>query len=178
MNRLAAFNALKLLDQYRKFVFLYHDIKKLFPNESRSAFNASLARLVKDGLIIHVATGVYLNPNAKSTDVHVIEHIAKALRRGFYNYISLESMLSEYGVISQIPVSRLTVMTTGRRGLYHTPYGTIEFTHTKRAIPEILKSIIRDEQRPLRLATKMTAIRDLKRVGRNTHLLNEDEADE
>ncbi len=33
---------------------------------------------------------------------------------GEYNYVSLESMLSEYGLISQIPIDRLTVMTTGR----------------------------------------------------------------
>ncbi len=41
----------------------------------------------------------------------------------------LESALSEYGVISQIPIDRLTIMTTGRKGHYKTPYGTIEFTH-------------------------------------------------
>lgn len=38
--------------------------------------------------------------------------------RGEYNYISLESALSEYGIISQIPIDRLTIMTTGRKGEY------------------------------------------------------------
>jgi len=46
--------------------------------------------------------------------------------------------LSEYGVISQIPLDRLTVMTTGRKGIYKTIYGTIEFTHTKRSVENIL----------------------------------------
>ncbi len=47
---------------------------------------------------------------------NTIEYVAKSLRRGEYNYISLESALSKYGVISQIPIDRLTVMTTGRKG--------------------------------------------------------------
>ena len=54
------------------------------------------------------------------------------MRRGEYSYISLETMLSEYGAISQVPIDRLTVMTTGRKGEYETPFGVIEFTHTKR----------------------------------------------
>ncbi len=109
---------------------------------------------------------------AHSRDSHAIEHVARALRRGEYNYVSLESALSEYGVISQIPVDRLTVMTTGRKGVYGTPVGTIEFVHTKRKLSAILAGVV-DVQRPLRLATAQTAWRDLKRVGRNTHLVNE-----
>ena len=69
-------------------------------------------------------------------------------------------------------------MTTGRKGEYKTHYGTIEFTHTKRPISEIIQSFI-SINRPLRIATKQAAWRDQKRVGRNTHLvqkemLNED----
>jgi len=94
------------------------------------------------------------------------------LRRGDYSYVSLESALSEYGAISQIPIDRLTVMTTGRKGEYKTPYGTIEFTHTKRNLQNILQSM-RDVGRPLRLANPMAAWRDLKRTGRNTHLVEE-----
>lgn len=73
-----------------------------------------------------------MNPHAFSSDGYTIEHIAKALRPEKYNYVSLESILSEYGVISQIPMDRLTVMTTGREGIW----------------------------------------RDLKRVGRNTNMVN------
>lgn len=111
---------------------------------------------------------------AHSCDSHTIEHVARTLRRGEYSYLSLESALSEYGVISQIPVNRLTVMTTGRKGMYETPVGTIEFVHTKRKPTEILAGVV-DVNRPLRLATAQTAWRDLKRVGRNTHLVNEGE---
>jgi hypothetical protein len=106
-------------------------------------------------------------------DSHTVEQIAKTLRRGEYNYVSLESALSEYGAISQIPIDRLTVMTTGRKGTYQTPYGIIEFTHTKRPVRDIVQHI-RDIKRPLRIATAQTAWRDLKRVGRNTHLVNQE----
>ncbi len=104
-----------------------------------------------------------------------LEEVAKTLRRGEYNYVSLESALSEYGIISQIPVGRITVVTTGRKGEYRTPYGIIEFTHTKRPLSEVLESMI-DRQRPLRVATKEAALRDLRRVGRNTHLIDSEEA--
>lgn len=80
-------------------------------------------------------------------------------------------MLAEYGVISQIPLDRLSIMTTGREGVYKTAYGTIEFTHTKRSISDIIDNIRTIEKRPLRIATQGAALRDLKRVGRNLHLL-------
>ena len=36
---------------------------------------------------------------------YTVEHVAIALRRGHYSYVSLESALSEYGAISQVPLS-------------------------------------------------------------------------
>ena len=120
------------------------------------------------------AGGVYVNPRAQSLDSYVLERIAKALRRGEYNYVILESILSEYGEISQIPVDRLTVMITGRKGSYKTPCGVIEFTHTKRPLPDILSHMERVENRPLRVATRETAWRDLKRAGRNIRMVNKE----
>ncbi|MCJ8272078.1 MAG: hypothetical protein MJK04_22115, partial [Psychrosphaera sp.] len=108
---------------------------------------------------------------ANSQDSHTIERVAVALRRGEYNYVSLESALSEYGVISQIPNDRITIMTTGRKGTYDTPWGTLEFTHTKRSVSDIVDNI-HTVERPLRMASVQAAWRDLKRVGRNTHLVD------
>ena len=48
--------------------------------------------------------------HAHSFDGYVIEQIAKTLRRGEYNYVSLESILSEYGLISQIPIDSLILI--------------------------------------------------------------------
>lgn len=168
-------DAIKILRDWKKqgrYVFLRHDFAKLFPDDSPKALSEGLNRLVKDSILERVCRGVYINPDAKSIDGYAIERIAKALRRGEYNYVSLESILSEYGAISQIPIDRLTVMTTGRQGTYVTPYGTIEFTHTKRSIEDIINSTTTIDNRPLRIATKKAAWRDLKRVGRNTELVD------
>ncbi|MCA2486583.1 hypothetical protein LAZ45_26780, partial [Vibrio alginolyticus] len=75
-----------------------------------------------------------------------------------------------YSVISQVMIDRITIMTTGRKGEFKTPYGVIEFTHTKRDAIDIINNTITSD-RPLRIAKKEAAIRDLKRVGRNTHLI-------
>ncbi|ENV2994162.1 hypothetical protein ACFJZ3_003863 [Vibrio vulnificus] len=126
---------------------------------------------MKNQFLERVARGTYLYTLSKDRfSANTLEIIAKTLRRGEYSYVSLESALSEYGVISQIPVDRLTVMTTGRKGEYKTQYGVIEFTHTKKSVPDIIDNV-RSVGRPLRIATKEAAIRDLKRVGRNVHLI-------
>ena len=66
-------------------------------------------------------------------------------------------------------------MTTGRKGIYNTTYGVIEFTHTKRTVKNILESTSKVNERPLRMASKEAALRDLRRVGRNMNLINPEE---
>lgn len=172
MNKMQAVQVLRLWDLQHKYVFTHADLRKLFAEDKPKAFNEGLGRLVKAGLLIRACRGVYVNPYALSQDGYTIEHIAKALRRGEFNYVSLESILVECGAISQMLIDRLTVMTTGREGIYPTPYGTIEFTHTRRSTADILNSIHTVPYRPLRVATKETAWRDLKRVGRNISMVN------
>ncbi|MCC2666326.1 MAG: hypothetical protein K0R24_1097 [Gammaproteobacteria bacterium] len=172
MNKLKAIQSIRYFDQKGKFVFSKQDMRKLFPEDTPKTLEAGLNRLVQSGLLARACKGVYVNPYAKSMDSYTIEHIAKVLRRGKYSYVSLESALSEYGLISQIPIDRLTIMTTGREGLYKTSYGMIEFTHTKRSVIDILNSFQKIKGRPLRVATQKAAVRDLKRVGRNINLLH------
>ena len=179
MQQTTAIQRLNAFDQQGRYVFSQRDLEKIFSEDSKRTLHAGLERLVRQNILERVARGVYLfalSHHKKGPDT--LEQIAKTLRRGEYNYVSLESALSSYGVISQIPMDRLTVMTTGRKGEYNTHYGTIEFTHTKRPVSEIIQSFI-SISRPLRMATKQAAWRDQKRVGRNTHLvqkemLNED----
>lgn len=177
MKQLDAIRILKVWDKNSRYVFTKHVLAKLFSSDNKKAFEEGLSRLVKTGILERVCRGVYVNKEAVSFDQYTIERIVQALRPKAYNYISLESALSEYGVISQIPIDRLTVMTTGREGIYKTPYGIIEMTHTKRAVDDILKNTIAIKEKPLRLATKKAALRDLKRVGRNLHLIDEQELD-
>jgi len=178
MKKIDLIQGLAALDRQGVCVLAKKDIEKMFPHEGEKALEKSLQRMVEDRLLVRAVKGVYVNPAAASKNSRVIENIAKVLRSGCMSYVSLESMLSEYGVISQIPVSRITIMTTGAKGTYDTPYGTIEFTHTKRPIADIVARTLPVEGRPLRIARKKTAIQDLRRVGRNTDMLIESELED
>lgn len=178
MNRNRANQALNGMDHQGRYVFNLYDLAKMFPVDKVKTLHEGLRRMVRAGLLVRACRGIYVNGNARSFDTYVIEHIAKALRRGEYNYVSLESMLSEYGLISQVPIDSLTVMTTGRSGTYKTPYGVIEFVHTSRSGDGIRNSMQSMPERPLRVAKKDAAVRDLKRVGRNLHLLIEEGFDD
>ncbi|OGT53810.1 MAG: hypothetical protein A3E84_03795 [Gammaproteobacteria bacterium RIFCSPHIGHO2_12_FULL_42_13] len=178
MNQIQTRKVLGFWDKQGKYVFTKNELGKLFPSDAPKTFDEGLARLVRCNLLQRACRGIYVYSEATSFDGYVIEHIAKALRQGHYNYLSLESMLSEYGVISQIPIDRLTVMTTGRSGTYKTVFGVIEFTHTKRPVADIIKHIKTVGKRPLRIASKKIAWRDLKRVGRNIEMVNLEELDD
>jgi hypothetical protein len=104
---------------------------------------------------------------------YTIEEVAQALRRNDYNYLSLESALSGWGIISQIPVDRITVMTTGRKGEFKTPYGVIEFTHTENSPEYILANVVSRDPHPLPIANEKLALKNQWRVGRNTNLIEE-----
>lgn len=178
MTKIELIRKLSELDRRAIHVLARRDIEKLFPDEGEKAMEKSLQRMVSDGLLQRVAKGLYANPAASSRNRWLVEEIAKALRPGCLSYVSLESILSEYGAISQIPMSRITVMTTGRSGIHDTPFGTIEFTHTKRARSEILGRTLAAKGRPLRIATRSAAVRDLLRVGRNVNMLIHDELED
>ena len=174
MNIASALKTLNELDIDGRYVYTTKDLAKIFSDDSRYAFRAGLKRLVKNGILQRAARGIYVYSYSRNINAETVELIARSLRRGHYNYVSLESALSSYGMISQVPVDRLTVMTTGREGEFNTPFGVIEFTHTSRSISEIIGNVVQ-VGRPLRMATRTAAYRDLKRVGRNVHLVDQSE---
>ena len=176
MQQIAAIRALMHHETTGPPVYTRKDLAKIFREDDMNALNACLNRLVRSQVLQRAVNGVYVNALSPKRGADTLEHIARAMRRGHHSYVSLESALSEYGAISQIPM-RLTVMTTGRRGEYPTPFGVIEFTHTARSVPDVIDGTV-DAGRPLRLATRQTAYRDLKRVGRNLELVDESVPDE
>lgn len=176
MKQSEAIRRLTEFDREGRYIFTKKDMLKVFFEDTPSSRESMLKRLVASGVLERPTKGIYLFALSRNKGADTLELIARHLRRGEYSYISLESALSEYGVISQIPVGHLTLMTTGRKGKYKTPYGVIEFNHTKRPLSDILAAT-RDRERPLRIATKWAAVRDLRRVGRNTHLINKEEAE-
>lgn len=178
MKKIDLIRKLAELDRRGIYVLARRDIEKLFPDEGEKSMEKSLLRMVADGLLQRVAKGLYVNPAATSKNRWVAEEVAKALRPGHLSYVSLESILSEYGVISQIPISRMTIMTTGKSGIVETPYGTIEFTHTKRSTAQIIMRTMQPKGRPLRIATKQAAVQDLMRVGRNSNMIDQRELED
>jgi hypothetical protein len=129
-----------------------------------------MKRLSDQGVLIRAARGVYVNPTARSSPADIRRGLLRFLRPREINYVSLESKLSEAGVISQIPTV-LTCMTTGSPARFDTPWGAVEFTHTDRTI-EIGTAVVVDDGKLE--ATVRTAIRDLRRVGRNLDLVDEE----
>lgn len=65
-------------------------------------------------------------------------------------------------------------MTTGRSGEFITDYGTIEFTHTSRRINLVEHDVYFDNEVGMFRANKERAIADLKRVGRNTDMIEDE----
>jgi hypothetical protein len=130
-----------------------------------------MKRLSDQGLLIRAARGLYVNPAARSTPPDIRRHLVRFLRPREISYVSLESKLSEAGVISQIATT-LTCMTTGSPGWFETPWGAVEFTHTDRRI-EVGTDVVVQDDGTLE-ATIRTAVRDLRRVGRNLDLIDEE----
>lgn len=165
---------LKLMARAGTAAFPTKQLSGLMPGESPETIKATLKRALKAGVLSRVCHGAYIYPDAFQDLGYKLEAIAIALRHGHYSYLSLESALSEYGAISQIPLNRITVMTTGRKATYQTPFGYIEFTSTKKSITKILEGTVKIEGRPLRLARFEVAMADQVKVGRNLGLIDPD----
>ncbi len=114
-------------DRFDRYVYAKRDLAKLL-GESGDILSATLSRLVKAGVLVLAAHGVYVYAYSRHVaEANTVHLIARSLRRGCVTYESLESALSSYGLLSQIPIGHTMYMTTGRSGAYDTPYGSIEF---------------------------------------------------
>ncbi len=172
MKMPALIEFLDLLSENGIYAFTNGMVRNVFPGEPEENLKKTLSRAESGRVIERACRGVYLYKRASSANAYKLESVAAALRSGKYSYISLETALSEYGIISQMTLGRLTVMTTGRSQKYATPHGTIEFTHTSRPGSEIVRSTYWQGGRPLRVAKPETAFEDLRRVGRNIHMVD------
>lgn len=154
-------------------IFCAEDLALLLGTELDDNFRKYLHKATKAGVLKRIAKGIYSNPVAGFREKGVLESIARLLHWNHFLYVSLESQLSHTGRISQIPFQYLTVMTTGRAARVETPYGVIEFTHTSRNPESLRDGLYFDPETGIFRATEARAIADLKRVGRNIHLLEE-----
>ena len=153
------------------------DIHNLLPELSPAAFRSMLSRYENTGIIKRVCKGLFKYPADAPEDGLLLYRAAARLRAGEFQYISLESALSDAGMISQVPVNCLTLMTSGRSYTYMCgKYGRLEYRHTAQSPASLADSLIWDERAGLWRATVSQATRDLRRCGRSLDLLEENMA--
>ncbi len=172
MRYLQAVSVLADWDRRKRYVFLKRDLAKIF-DESGKTLDQTLRRLVSANLLERVTHGVYLNALSSRLGATTIEEVALSLRRGKHVFESFESALSQWGRISQVPIDRLTLATTGRKGIFHTKYGVIEFTHTEAPVAEIVANTVDRPDHAIPIATETYALHGLRRVGRNLDLVDQ-----
>jgi len=177
---LEAQKKLFLMAKGRDLVLHQKDLLTLLGKVDSSTFRMLLARAVKAGILINPARSIYIfSPNNRISP-NTVYRIAQKLRSGHFNYLSLESVLSQAGFISQIPIDRITVMTSGRSQVFTLAgVGVIEFTHTKKNMDALAPHLTWDQDKEIFRASPAFALKELKRVGRNLDLVEvEDEHDQ
>lgn len=136
-----------------------------------------LSRAVKSGLLRRVCRGIYYYPVRGYRVENMLFHAAARLRAGEFNYLSLETVLSEAGVISQIPMNSITLMSSGRSHVVECgDYGRIEFVHTEQRAEMIKDELIYEPDRRLWRASMKQALRDSRVTGRSKGLIDLEKA--
>jgi hypothetical protein len=170
---------LESLADAEHYLFGPDDLSPVFPDLSRPALKMLFARAVADALLEPICRGVYFYPRAPYPRGYTLYHVASKLRAEAFNYISLESALSDAGVISQIPLSWLTVMSSGRSNVIACGrFGTIEFIHTSRSPESVAARLVYDPRCRLFRARAELALEDMRRCRRPLDLVNPGEIDE
>ncbi len=161
------------------YLFATQDLRALFPDLSDASFKTLLSRSVGAGHLSRVCRGIYLYKRTMPPTGLLLFHVAALLRADAFNYISLETALSSAGVISQIPMNWISLMSSGRSNIVSCdPFGTIEFVHTNQKPTEIMDQINYDGSCRLWRASVPLALRDMRATHRNLDLIDWDIANE
>ncbi|RIZ69480.1 MAG: hypothetical protein D0528_04080 [Methylococcales bacterium] len=155
------------------YLFTPDDLRALLPDLTDSAFNTLLCRVSKDQHLTRLCRGLYFFEKVAPISGLLLFHAAARLRADCLNYISLETVLSDAGVISQIPINHITVMSSGRSSVISCGrWGTIEFVRTRQKPQDLEKLIYYDARCKLWRATVPQALRDMRVTHRNTDLID------
>lgn len=161
------------------YLFALSDLRNVVPKQTHGAFKVMISRAVKNGLLKRVCHGIYLYPSISYDAGLVLYHTAARLRAHECNYLSLESVLSDAGLISQIPMQWVTLMSSGRSNIINCGiFGHIEFIHTNCKPAALATELIYDTRCHLWRASVSRAIKDMKRTRRSTDLIDWELANE
>lgn len=151
------------------YLFTAASLRAVLPDLSDGAFKALLSRAARQGVLTRICRGIYAAEKLMTFDGKLLFYVANILRAQNFNYLSLETVLAENGVISQIPVARIFVMTSGRGGIVSCgKYGSIEFTHTNKAPADLLPKLMYDPDYRMWRASVPLALQDMNQTKRST----------
>lgn len=158
-------------------VFASTDVAAAVPECGQLA--VLLSRATKAGLLARVCRGIYFYPVSDYPAGNLLFHAAARLRAGEFNYISLETALSDAGVISQVPMNWITLMSSGRSHVVNCgDHGHIEFVHTEQRPGDLAGELTYDADKHLWRASVRQALRDMKVTRRSMELVDQEAAHE
>lgn len=164
---------LAMLSSPEHCLFTPHDLRALVPDLSEGAFKTLLSRAVQEGYLARVCRGLYLYERGAPLGGLLLFHAAARLRADGFNYISLETALSDAGVISQVPIHWISVMSSGRSSVIDCGRrGTIEFVHTRQRPDELVSQLHYDARCRLWRASVHQALRDMRATRRSLDLID------
>lgn len=167
------YQGLDQLASPQRYLFTPSDMRVLVGDISDDAYRALLSRAAKGGKLERVCRGLYVYHPAKPVQGWMLFHAAARLRAHEFNYISLETALSDSGVISQIPMNWITLMSSGRTSTIDCGrWGKIEFIHTRQQPNDLTQHLSYDTHCRLWRASIAQAIRDMKMTRRNLDLID------
>jgi len=168
---------LAVLASAEHYLFTSSDLQGALPE--RKGLSVLLTRAAKAELLTRVCRNVYLYPRVNYSRGMLLFHTAALLRAGEFNYISLETALSDASIISQVPINTITLMSSGRSNVIHCgEFGRIEFVHTMRRPDEVEEQLVYDAACRLWRASPALALRDMRATRRNQDLVDQEVARE
>lgn len=154
------------------FLFSVQDFYAIFPDFTEENLRMLLSRASQKGILERVCKGIYFYPKSGYDSSTVLFKVASKLRANSFNYVSLETVLSNSGAISQQLLGWITVMTTGRSGMNNCGrFGTVELIHTAKSQEKIMSHLRLDLQTGLWWADEELALQDMKDAKRNMGLI-------
>ncbi len=125
METISKQKAIQILQQKNISLFDINDAQKIFPFRNKNSLYKLLQRLEKADILKRVANGKYMLSFKEVNDFELANFLINT------SYVSLESALSFYGILSQFPytITSITIQKT-KKIIYRKK--EFEFTHLRR----------------------------------------------